>query len=220
MKGLPLAVALAAFAATTAHAAVTELVLYKDNQFRGPSQTIKGEVANLENGMGREVSSLVARGGAWEVCTRDHFRGRCRVLPEGQYGNLGGLNDRIVSVRFLGTDARWSRDSGWEERREARDWHAAAERRDGGGDRWGRRGGIILYGQEGFAGRSLEIGEDVPDLSQRRFDDRASSLVVEHGLWQLCTEPNYRGRCRTFRRGDYRELRGFDDRISSVRRVE
>ncbi len=88
------------------------------------------------------------------------------------------------------------------------------------GDRWGRRGGLILYGQEGFAGRSLEIGEDVPDLSQRRFGDRASSLVVERGLWQLCTEPNYRGRCRTFRRGDYRELRGFDDRISSVRRVE
>ena len=126
-KSLILAAATVAFAGA-AHAAVTELVLYKDGNFRGASQTIKGEVANLENGFGREVSSLVARGGTWEVCTGDHFRGRCRALPEGEYASLGRLNERIVSVRFLGADAAGSRDGEWRDRRDARREGAREER--------------------------------------------------------------------------------------------
>lgn len=217
MTRTALAAALVAAFTGTAQAAVTELVLYKDSQFRGPSQVIKGEVANLEGGLGHEVSSIVARGGAWEVCTRDHFQGRCRVLPAGEYRELGGLNDRIVSVRFLGNDARFTRDSGWrearrEEIREARreDWREA--RRDG-------PGGIVLYGQPGFAGRAVSLDDNVPDLAQHRFDNRASSVVVERGVWQLCTEPGYGGRCETFRRGEFRELDRLDERVSSVRRI-
>src|SRR4051812_40422504 len=100
LKRKLVAAAIAALGAAAAQAATTELVLYKSDHFRGPAQSIKGEVNNLENGMGHEASSMVVRGGAWQVCTGDHFSGRCKVVREGEYPTLGWLNDRIVSVKF------------------------------------------------------------------------------------------------------------------------
>jgi hypothetical protein len=138
-----------------AHAATTELVLYKADHFHGPAQSIKGEVANIENGFGHEASSMIARGGAWEVCTADHFKGRCRAIAEGEYPTLGWLNDRIVSVRFLGANARvsradeerrWSRGEGNREASrmdDERRWSRAEEdaratRREDDNGRWSR----------------------------------------------------------------------------------
>jgi hypothetical protein len=111
MKRMLLAAAMAIAFTGVAEAKTTELQIFKEPRFHGQSDTIKGEVAQLENGMGREVSSVIALGGAWEVCTGDHFTGRCRVLPEGRYPTLGKLNDRIVSVRFLGDDPRFAREN-------------------------------------------------------------------------------------------------------------
>src|SRR5206468_1832291 len=73
------------------------------------------------NGFGREVSSMVVRGGSWQVCTGDHFSGRCRVVREGEYPTLGWLNDRIVSVKFLGDDQNVARYDNWDTKRDARD---------------------------------------------------------------------------------------------------
>ena len=132
MKRTLLAAALMIAAGAT-QAATTELVLYKADNFRGPAQTIKGEVNNLEGGFGHEASSMIARGGAWQVCTGDHFSGRCKVVREGQYPTLGWLNDRIVSVKFLGQGQDFARYDNWEAKREARndrpDWRDGQESR-------------------------------------------------------------------------------------------
>jgi hypothetical protein len=128
MKRTLLAAAMAAaglLAAGASQARDTELIIYKGANFRGSSDVIKGEVANLENGFGREVSSMVVRGGDWQVCTGDHFSGRCRVVREGEYPTLGWLNDRIVSVKFLGDNADVARYDNWDGRRAAE-----ADRRD------------------------------------------------------------------------------------------
>jgi hypothetical protein len=132
MKRLTLLAAIAALGTGVAQAQTTELVIYKEANFRGQSESIKGEVANLENGFGREVSSLEAKGGSWEVCTSDHFKGRCRVLDEGRYPTLNGLNDRIVSVRFLGASAKVARRDDRDVRndRESREERDAREARE------------------------------------------------------------------------------------------
>lgn len=75
-------------------------VIYTDANFRGASQRIDGEVANLGNtGFNDRISSLQLRG-RWEVCTDAYFRGSCRVI-DGDVRNLGntGFNDRISSMR-------------------------------------------------------------------------------------------------------------------------
>jgi hypothetical protein len=102
MKRMAIA-ATAALLSSAADASVTELVIYKDNDFKGASQVVKGEVAHLEDGFAAQAASLVARGGYWEVCNRSHFKGDCRVLAEGEYARLDpGWTRRIVSTRFLG----------------------------------------------------------------------------------------------------------------------
>jgi hypothetical protein len=124
MKRTLLATTLAALgvlAIGTAEARETELIIYKAPNFHGPSDTIKGEVNNLENGFGREVSSMVVRGGAWQVCTGDHFGGRCRVVNEGEYPTLGWLNDKIVSVKFLGDNPDRARYDNWDKRQAQND---------------------------------------------------------------------------------------------------
>ena len=98
------AAAVAALLAGTVHAA--EILMYKQPHFKGASYLVNGEVANLEGGLAGEGSSMVVKGGYWEVCTQHHFQGNCYVIAPGQYPRLRGLDDRIVSARFLGADNR------------------------------------------------------------------------------------------------------------------
>ncbi|HEX5130737.1 MAG TPA: beta/gamma crystallin-related protein [Usitatibacter sp.] len=220
MKRIALCAALG-LALGTAHAATTELIIYKSANFKGPSHTVKGEVNNLEGGFAREGQSLVVRGGNWEVCTDDHFRGKCYVLGPGEYPSLDStLNNRIVSVRFVenrkaatyGRNANQRGDYRGEHRNDAGDWREARRDRD-------NRAAIDLYGRQDFRGRSLRVDDNERDLSRNGFDGRASSLVVHDGTWELCTEPGFQGRCQRYRPGEYRYLAGLDDRVSSVRQV-
>jgi hypothetical protein len=82
------------------------------------------------------------------------------------------------------------------------------------------RVGIILYQEDNFGGDSRELTGDQPDLGWIHFDDRVSSVEVRHGVWELCTNDHYRGRCITVD-SDISKLSrlGMDDKISSVRRL-
>ena len=219
MKRQALVAALALLAAGAAQAAETEFIIYKQPDFKGPSQVVKGEVNILENGFAREAESLVVRGGYWEACTEDRFKGMCRVYDPGDYPRLGDLTRKIVSVRFLGTDRQAARreadrvasNAAYDRPREERDY-----RRDRGNY---RHGSVELFGRESFNGRSIRVEENVPDLSTRRFDGRASSLIVHQGTWELCSREDFEGRCRTFGPGEYPRLAGLDDRVTSLRQI-
>ncbi len=78
---------------------------------------------------------------------------------------------------------------------------------------------VTFYGREGFRGRAFGVDRQVNDFARSGFNDRASSIVVERGRWEVCEDSNFRGRCVLLRRGNYESLRsiGLEDRISSVR---
>lgn len=80
---------------------------------------------------------------------------------------------------------------------------------------------ITLYPGEGWRGRPLSANHSIRDLRDLGFDDRASSVVVERGRWEVCEEPNFGGECKILRRGSYDSLRGMglDNSISSIRAV-
>ncbi len=58
-------------------------------------------------------------------------------------------------------------------------------------------------------------------LLRRRSNDRASSVIVDRGRWEVCENAGFGGRCVVLRRGNYDSLRamGMNNRISSVRPV-
>ena len=229
MKRIALAAAAAVFFAGMAQAATTEFIVFKKNNFRGPSQTIKGQVENLpRGGFGQEVQSLIVRGGYWEVCSGDHFKGDCYVLGPGEYPSLSpALRDRVVAIKFLGTDSKHARRVAKEERREAKEERrddrreARQERRED--RREARRdgrvepGAVDLYADANFRGPAVRVQDNVPTLSG--FDGQPSSVVVHNGTWELCSRAGYEGRCETFEPGRYARLERLNDRVSSLRQV-
>jgi uncharacterized protein YcfJ len=81
---------------------------------------------------------------------------------------------------------------------------------------------ITFYEGEGFRGRSFTTDRRVGNFERFGFNDRASSVVVDRGRWEVCEGERFEGRCVVLRRGSYDSLRGMglDNRVSSVRPLE
>ncbi|HWP11357.1 MAG TPA: beta/gamma crystallin-related protein [Ramlibacter sp.] len=81
---------------------------------------------------------------------------------------------------------------------------------------------ITFYEGEGFRGRAFTADRRIGDFARHGFNDRASSVVVDRGRWEVCEHSRFEGRCVVLRRGSYDSLRamGMENRISSVRPVD
>ncbi len=179
------------------------ITFYESENFGGRAFTSNGAVPNfIARGFNDNASSAVVEGSPVEVCVDINFGGGCTVLNPGRYPTLGNLGNRISSVRPM---------SGANQR-----GHDQRDAVRGGGGRWAS---ATLFGGPNFTGRSVTLDrEGASDL--QNFNERASSLRVERGYWIFCSEPQYRGECRTFGPGEYRQLPpDLDNRISSGRRI-
>jgi uncharacterized protein YcfJ len=78
---------------------------------------------------------------------------------------------------------------------------------------------ITLYEGEGFRGRAFTTNDRVFNLERNGFNDRASSIVIDRGRWEVCEHARFEGRCMVLRRGSYPSLRemGMNNMISSIR---
>jgi hypothetical protein len=195
MKTVPLFAALLLAGAAQAQ----EVTIYKQPNFTGAQLTLRGHTPTLANtGFYDQAASLVVHSGRWEFCTQPDFKGECVTLNRGEYPALEPrLNRRIESAREVGSYAAQT----------------------GSYSPYGS-GSIELYGQPGFRGRTLKLDRDAATMQGTGFDDRASSVVVTDGTWQLCSDPNYQGTCRVFARGRYADLGyGMAKQVSSARLV-
>ena len=80
---------------------------------------------------------------------------------------------------------------------------------------------ITFYEGEGFRGRMFTANGPMANFERTGGNDRASSVVVDRGRWEVCDDMRFEGRCVILRRGSYESLRqmGLDNRISSVRPI-
>ncbi|HEX5130520.1 MAG TPA: beta/gamma crystallin-related protein [Usitatibacter sp.] len=81
------------------------------------------------------------------------------------------------------------------------------------------QGQAIVFERADFQGRSLTLRDDTGNLALMGFNDRAASLYVLDGTWELCTDAWFRGSCRIYGPGQYRNLGGQARRVSSGRLV-
>ena len=81
---------------------------------------------------------------------------------------------------------------------------------------------VTLYEGEGLRGQVFTANRTVNDLERYGFNDRASSVVVQRGQWEVCEHANFQGRCTILRPGQYPSLAamGMNDRISSFRKIQ
>lgn len=81
---------------------------------------------------------------------------------------------------------------------------------------------VTLYSRDDFHGQQFTTDRVVRNMDWAGFNDRASSVVVRDGNWQVCEDADFSGRCAVLRPGEYRSLAqmGLDNEISSIRPVE
>jgi beta/gamma crystallin len=87
--------------------------------------------------------------------------------------------------------------------------------------RYGGGGGITVYADPNFSGKSATLRGDTPDLRAYGLNDKISSFDIPNGeSWEVCQDINYGNRCQVFSSSmsDLRRL-GWNDTISSLRPV-
>ncbi|MGZ5215948.1 MAG: beta/gamma crystallin family protein [Caldimonas sp.] len=80
---------------------------------------------------------------------------------------------------------------------------------------------VRVFEHDNFRGRSFTAERAIADFSRFGFNDKASSVIVRSGTWELCDDGGFRGRCVVLRPGRYPSLAamGMNDRVSSLRRA-
>ena len=170
-----------------------QVTLFGQPEFRGRSITITEPMRNLERAdFANRASSAIVRGGPYEFCSDRGFAGECVVVPPGRYPTLDQIGLNNSVVSI---------------RRAPVAAQGPAE--------------ITLFGRPGFEGRSFATREPVGNLGRYDFNDRASSVIVSGGRFEVCDERGFEGNCMILRPGQYPSLSeiGMEDAISSVRPV-
>ena len=81
-------------------------------------------------------------------------------------------------------------------------------------------GEVILYEHQGFQGRRMTLHGNTSDFDRTQFNDRAESIVVRDGVWEVCTDAGFNGHCVRLQPGEYPNLdSSLNNRISSAREV-
>ncbi|MEO5740736.1 MAG: beta/gamma crystallin-related protein [Vicinamibacterales bacterium] len=195
------------------------ITVYEDPNFRGDSVTLRNEVPDLrEHGLNDRISSLEVDGNqAWEVCRDINFGGGCRVF-QGTIDDLRseGWNDRISSMRAVGF-SRGSNSSnsggGW--------WNPRGNAPRGNAPRGNPRNNqsrLVLFDRTNFRGDARNVVNGTSNLGSA--GDRARSVQVYGGTWELCDGASRNARCVTVSDSvsDLRSL-GFRSGVSSAREM-
>jgi hypothetical protein len=200
--------------ALTATGAMAQAVtFYERDDFRGRNFVQDGAVADFERfGFNDRASSVVIRRGNWEVCSDARFSGRCVTLRPGSYRSLGamGLSNRVSSARPVSGGTRPP---------------PPPPPRPGPGfpppypGSPGSGSSVTLFEGTGLSGDRFRVNEDISNLDRTQWNDRARSMIVRQGRWQLCTDAFFRGNCRIFGPGRYDDIGNQTGGASSIRRV-
>jgi len=184
------------------------ITVYEDPDFRGDSVTFRNDVPDLRRErLNDRISSLEVDGNqAWEVCRDVNFSGGCRVF-QGSIENLRseGWNDRISSIRAVGY---------------------ARNNSNNRGGVWGNQGGngnyrdsrLVFYDRTNFRGDARDIVNGLNNLGS--VGDRARSVQVYGGTWELCDGTSRNARCVTVSQNvpDLRTL-GLRNGVETAREV-
>lgn len=77
--------------------------------------------------------------------------------------------------------------------------------------------GVTFFENENFGGRQFNSDRTVENFSTIGFNDRARSVIVEGGSWEVCADSGFNGACTVLAPGRYPTLGSMGSQISSAR---
>jgi hypothetical protein len=202
MRPTKLALLLSTFLFAQASAFAGDVSLFSGPDLKGRELTLRNDVASLNSvGFDDRAMSLVVHSGRWEVCFHENFTGECRVYDAGQHRNMDRFARQISSLREIDADRGQGRGRG------------RGRHRDQQQD-------VLLFDGTDLRGRSVALSGDINTLVSLGFNDLTQSMVIRGATWEFCQHADFRGQCRVFGPGEYRNLdRAFHRSISSARQV-
>ncbi|MBS0321889.1 MAG: beta/gamma crystallin family protein [Proteobacteria bacterium] len=216
MRMLALAVTSTALFLAATSASAQTITFFERSNLSGPSRDASTSVPDVQRlGLRNLAQSLVIRRGTWSVCTARNFSGQCVTLGPGNYPSLArmGMRGRIASARRADSGGPsgppWSGGPGWDPGWDSPGW---------GGPHWGRSY-VTLFDGFNLGGRRFHVDSTMTNLDWTPWNDRARSMIVQGGRWQLCVDANFRGRCQIFGPGRYDNLGFLSGTLSSLRPV-
>jgi len=79
---------------------------------------------------------------------------------------------------------------------------------------------ITFFERPDFQGERISLDADTSNFDRTGFNDRAASIIVRDGVWEVCTDAFFRGQCVQLQPGRYPSLSGsINESISSARQV-
>src|SRR5688572_5613503 len=66
---------------------------------------------------------------------------------------------------------------------------------------------VVFYEHDNFNGRNFTAEGTVGNFQGSGFNDRASSVTVLRGRWEICSEAHFGGECVVLRPGDRKSTR-------------
>src|SRR5215831_11721360 len=79
---------------------------------------------------------------------------------------------------------------------------------------------VTLYQRPNFGGTAVTVHRQAQDLQSTAFNNTATSMVIRDGVWQVCTEANFQGRCVQLQPGAYANLSAsLNGSVASVREI-
>lgn len=167
------------------------ITLYSDTNLRGAAIELTGDQPNFNTiRFNDHARSIEVRGGVWLVCSDGNYRGQCEYIDR-TVRNLGeiGLSGAISSAKRVPYD------------------------------KGPRSYDIAFFADGNFSGPFLGFDEGEANFSKFRFNDTASSVMVNRGTWLVCEDGDYRGQCELLEAstGNLAAI-GLNDKITSFRR--
>jgi hypothetical protein len=180
------------------------VTVFAERNYRGAAATLRGDTGDLRGyRLNDKVSSIdIPSGEVWEVCQDINYGNRCVVFSS-SVPDLGrfGWNDRISSLRPVrgGFEGR-----GWGG---IFSFPGVSQR-------------LVMFDRADYRGASRAVTGETLNLGSF-FGNRAGSVEILGGVWELCDSAGGRGRCVTLSASapDLSRI-GLNGRVTSVRPVD
>lgn len=155
-------------------ASAARLRLFEHENFAGRTYEYMDAASDLGAG-GQLAESVRVGSGRWLLCAGADFSGDCawlsfdvRSLPH------VGFTERIASLRPEAVPLL------------QRNWGAKGPP---------ARTAIAIFSDRNFRGDWVAYRDNIEDLEETAPQLSVNSLVVQRGVWKLCTGPSFQGRC-------------------------
>ncbi|MBY9065970.1 beta/gamma crystallin family protein [Hyphomonas sp. WL0036] len=169
------------------------IVFYADTNLRGTAMALTSDQPSFSSvRFNDKARSVEVTGGVWLVCQDGGYKGKCEYVDR-TVRNLGeiGLSGAISSAKLVPYD------------------------------KGPRSYDIAFFADNNFGGEFVGFDQGEASLGRFRFNDRASSVMINRGAWLVCEHADYRGQCELLdaSTGNLGAL-GLNDTITSFRRYD